>query len=152
MSRNLISCIAWFALAAVGPSVIAQTRNRVIEERNRTVDELVAETNRLKQVVAAQEHRIVELEKTVKTLQAMVVPSGIPAATPAWHIPPNWNLIRKGMSRAEVVEILGDPASEDSVIDSITLHYRTDSKSKAPMSGTVKLTDDRVVAVTPPSF
>jgi SmpA/OmlA family protein len=129
------------------------------QARDRRVDELVLETAQLRRTladhetrIASQEKRIAELERTVKLLQSIALPAGIPPKTPPWHLAPNWNQIRKGMSRREVVEILGPPTSEDTVIDVQNLYYRPDPQSTTTLSGTVSLTDDRVTAVAPPSF
>src|SRR5580658_7840017 len=81
------------------------------------VEELSKETAQLKRTIADQERRILELEKIVKGLQAASAPARIPPDTPPWQLAFNWNLIRKGMSEAQVVEILGQPARVQSVTD-----------------------------------
>jgi hypothetical protein len=50
-----------------------------------------------------------------------------------------------------VEEILGKPTSVDAVIDSQTLNYKGEMPGGGLM-GNVKLTDDRVTAVSPPDF
>jgi hypothetical protein len=52
------------------------------------------------------------------------------------------------MSRAQVVEILGEPKSTDAVMDRQTLLY----KDAADPIGNVVITDDRVSEVASPRF
>jgi hypothetical protein len=118
------------------------------------VDELTKETAQLKRTIADQGARIAELEKAVKALQAAAppLPSRIPSETPPWHRASNWSLIKAGMSEAQVVEILGPPTSVDTSIDTRILLYAPDSQSTSTLKGSVTLTDDRVIAMVPPSF
>jgi len=132
------------------------------------------EISQLKRKNADQEQRIAELEKAVKALQensartahiaetilkleaavknlkAIPPPGPIPAVAPAWNSASNWNLIKPGMSRAQVVEILGPPTSETSVIDTQTLYYG-DATASQP-AGSVTLTGDRLTTMVPPAF
>jgi hypothetical protein len=118
------------------------------------IDELRKEAAQLKITIADQERRIADLERIVKTLQVVAapVPTPIPTAIPPWHLAPNWILIKKGMSEAQVVEILGPPTSVDSTVDVRTLFYKPDSRATTTLNGTVTLTDDRVSALVPPAF
>ena len=77
------------------------------QARDNRIDELKKETAQLKALIAEQDRRIAELEKAVKALQAIAspVPAPIPAPTPPWHSPAKWNLLKQGMSEAQVVEI-----------------------------------------------
>lgn len=118
----------------------------------------------MKRLVAEQGHRIADLEKTVKALQATLaaVPQRFAAedqvkvAKPApgapWQIPFAWTRIKEGMSRAQVVEVLGQPASTDSVMDYQTLVYKGDTAGSGALTGSVRLTDDRVSQVNVPGF
>jgi hypothetical protein len=132
---------------ALPPTAMAQARDA-------RIDELKKETAQLKTMIADQERRIAELEKMVKALQAVAapVPAAIPAPTPPWQQASNWILIKKGMSEAQVVEILGPPTRVDSSIDVRTLLYQPDSRSTSTLNGSVTLTDDRVTASKPPAF
>jgi hypothetical protein len=56
------------------------------------------------------------------------------------------------MSRAQVEDILGKPTSVDAVIDYQTLNYKGETPAGNVLTGSVKLTDDRVTAVSPPDF
>jgi len=124
------------------------------QARDPQIDELKKETAQLKVMIADQERRIAELEKMVKALQAVAapVPAAIPSATPPWRRASNWILIKKGMSEAQVVEILGPPTSVDSSIDVRTLLYQPDSHFSSTLSVSVTLTDDRVTAAKPPAI
>jgi hypothetical protein len=147
MSRNPALCMIWIAYLALPPTAMAQARDAQI-------DELRKETAQLKTRIADQERRIAELERIVKALQAVAAPvqAAIPAPTPPWHLASNWILIKKGMSEAQVVEILGPPTRVDASIDVRTLLYQPDSRSTSTLNGSVTLTDDRVTAAKPPVF
>jgi len=69
-----------------------------------------------------------------------------------WQNPLAWAQIQEGMSRAQVEEILGKPTSVDAVIDYQTLYYKGDVPGAGVVTGIVKLTGDRVSAVSPPDF
>ena len=147
MSRNPALRIVWLLYLNLPLTAMAQARDPQI-------DELKKETAQLKTMVANQERRIVELEKMVKALQAVAAPApaAIPSPTPPWHQASNWTLIKKGMSEAQVVEILGPPTRVDSSIDVRTLLYQPDARSTSTLNGSVTLTDDRVTAAKPPVF
>jgi outer membrane protein assembly factor BamE (lipoprotein component of BamABCDE complex) len=124
------------------------------QTRDPRVDELTKEVTQLKSRIADQDARIAELEKAVKFLQstAAPMPAPIPSVTPDWHRPSNWTQVKKGMSEAQVVEILGPPTSVDSSIDKRILLYTPDASSTSTLKGSVTLIDDRVAAMTPPVF
>ena len=147
MPRNFSICIVWSLYLTLPLTAMAQARDPQIEE-------LKKETAQLKTVVADHEHRIAELEKTVRALQAVAtpLPTPLPAAVPAWRSASNWNQIKLGMSEAQVVQILGPPARAEASIDVRTLIYLPDSHSTSTLSGKVTLTDDRLTAAVPPSF
>ena len=147
MSLKRTLCVASLFCVTLAGIAAAQSRDP-------RVDELKKETAQLKSVLADQERRIAELEKIVKALQAGAnpAPTPIPSPTPPWHQASNWNQIKKGMSEAQVVEILGPPTRVDSSIDVRTLVYQPDSHSTTTLNGSVTLTDDRVTATKPPAF
>ena len=121
------------------------------------------EIDLLKRLIKEQDRRIGELEKTVKFLQAPVSANNdkptareiartmIKPAAP-WQDPLGWTRIREGLSRAQVEEILGKPTSVESVLDYQTLIYKGDVPGSGTVTGIIKLTDDRVSAITPPNF
>jgi hypothetical protein len=147
MSRNLANHMLWLLYLTLPLIARAQAPDP-------RVDALVTEMAQLKRTIADHEQRIAELEKTVKALQAVAapVPERIPTPTPPWQLASNWNLIKKGMSGAQVVEILGPPTLDETVTDMRTLYYTPDSRSTTALSGSVTLTDDRVTAMVPPAF
>jgi len=147
MPRNPAIPLIWLMFFAFPMTALAQARDP-------RVDALMTEMAQLKSTIADQEQRIGSLEKTVKALQSVAapVPQRIPAPTPPWQVASNWNLIKKGMSEAQVVEILGPPTMTEAVTDMRTLFYNPDPRSTATLSGSVTLTDDRVTATVPPAF
>lgn len=127
--------------------------------RDRRLENALTDIATLKRTVREQDRRIAELEKALRTLQqaegvavfegkVQVAPK--PLAAP-WHNPLAWARVQPDMSRAQVEEILGKPTSVDAVIDYQTLHYKGDFGGGV-LAGSVKITDDRVTAVSPPDF
>ena len=145
--RGAAAIAVWLAYLALPSIAMAQSDDS-------GVDELRKETAQLRRSVADQERRIAELEKTVKALAAISapVPQRIPPTTPPWRLAANWALIRKGMSEAQVVEILGPPARVQSVTDERKLYYQPDARTGSSPHGTITLIDDRVTASEPPPF
>jgi uncharacterized coiled-coil protein SlyX len=93
---------------------------------------------------------ILKLEAAVRDLKAIPAPEPIPPPTPPWHSASNWSVLLQGMSRALVVEILGPPTRETSVMDTQTLYY-SDSVA-AKLTGSVTLEGDRLTKMVPPTF
>lgn len=127
--------------------------------RDRRLDEALTDISLLKRLVKEQDRRIADLEKALHTLQpaapaaaAEVKPKVVPTPAARWQNPLAWAQIQEGMSRAQVEEILGKPTSVDAVIDYQTLHYKGDPPGNGVLTGSVRLTDDRVSAVSPPDF
>ena len=141
------SIIGILGLLACSSLASAQTQDS-------RLDQLEEETARLKATVAEQGRRITELENTIKTLHAILipVPKPIPAPTPAWQEPSGWTLLRPGMSEAQVVQILGQPTGVEAETDVRVLLYETGSSAVKTFKGTVTLIDDRVSAAQPPKF
>ncbi len=138
----------------------AQTQPQSTESR---LDDALTDIALLKRVVREQDRRIADLEKVLHTLQTagaaerpaageekVKVPPK-PIASP-WHNPQTWARVEEGMSRAQVEDILGTPTSVDAVIDYQTLNYKGETRAGSVLTGSVKLTDDRVTAVSPPDF
>jgi hypothetical protein len=132
------------------------------QTRDRRLDEALTDITLLKRLVREQDRRIADLEKALRTLQPVapaaavelgVRPRVVPKPVGArWQNPLAWAQIQEGMSRAQVEEILGKPTSVDAVIDYQTLNYKGDVAVGGVLTGSVKLTDDRVSAVSPPEF
>jgi hypothetical protein len=130
------------------------------QSRDRRLEEALSDISLLKRLVKEQDRRIADLEKTLHSLQpgapaaaVEVRPRVVPKTSGArWQDPLAWMQIREGMSRAQVEEILGKPTSVDAVIDYQTLNYKGDTPGGGVLTGSVKLTDDRVSAVSLPTF
>src|ERR1700730_3360613 len=88
------------------------------------LDDAVKEIAQLKRMAADQERRIASLENTVRSQQRAILASARPVPTVPWRTVEGWAAVKIGMSRAQVVEILGEPKSTDSVIDRQTLFYK----------------------------
>lgn len=69
-----------------------------------------------------------------------------------WHSPEAWDRVARGMTAAQVAEILGPPTQVESIDAYKTLFYRGSVAGKGSYSGLVNLRDDRVVAVKKPAF
>lgn len=147
-SKILFAYIVITASSIATPTLVAQSR----ELRNRQFDELTQDIAQLKKTIAEQDRRIAQLEKDVRALQISAVPGPIPPLVPAWHSASNWNLIKVGMSRAQIVEILGPPTREGNVMDVQTLYYNPGASSTSTLSGTITLVGDRLTEMTPPAF
>jgi len=138
---------------AFGQSTPAQTRDRRLEEA-------LTDISLLKRIVREQDRRIADLEKALRNLPPAAPPAAVevrPKVVPKpdtsrWQNPLAWAQIQEGMSRAQVEEILGKPTSVDAVIDYQTLYYKGDVPGAGVVTGIVKLTGDRVSAVSPPDF
>jgi len=114
------------------------------------LDDAVKEIAQLKRMMADQDRRLASLENTVRLQQRAILAAARPPAAPviSWRTVEGWAAVKVGMSRAQVVEILGEPKSTDIVIDRQTLNYK---EGTTPI-GQVVITDDRVSEVTSPRF
>ena len=113
------------------------------------LDDAVKEIALLKRMAADQDQRIASLERLVRSQQSAILAAARrPVPTISWRTLEGWAAVKIGMPRAQVVEILGEPNSTDSVIDRQTLFY----KEAATPVGRVVLTDDRVSEVASPRF
>lgn len=110
-------------------------------------DDSAREIALLKRTVADQERRITTLERTVRSMQSTVLTAARPVR-PSWRNAEGWAAVKLGMSRDQVVEILGEPKSTDIVIDRQTMFY----KDAAEPVGNVVIVDDRVAEVSSPRF
>lgn len=112
------------------------------------LDDAVKEIAQLKRIAADQDRRIANLERTVRSQQSALLAATRPAPAISWRTLEGWAAVKVGMSRAQVVEILGEPNSTDVVIDRQTLFY----KSGTSPIGHVVITDDRVSEVASARF
>ena len=167
MAQIRSGCVMWLFCGLLIPPASAQTREHRLSD-------LTPEVSQLKSKVAEQEERIAQLEKAVKALQesgartaniseailklegavrdlkAIPQPAPIPLVVPAWQSAANWNLVKPGMSRTQVVEILGPPTKESAVMDTQTLYYGDTAASR--LAGSITLVGDRLTAMMPPAF
>jgi hypothetical protein len=156
----------WLIGSILIPPATAQTKDSQLS--------LTLEVSQLKRKIADQEERIAQLEKAMKTMQengaksgniadailkleaavrdlkAIPAPGPIPALTPPWYSASNWNLVMQGMSRAQVVEILGPPTRETSVVDTQTFYYS--ASGAAGLTGSITFVGDRLTTMVPPAF
>ena len=105
-------------------------------------DDSAREIAVLKRTVADQERRLATLERTVRSMQSTVLTAARPVR-PSWRNAEGWAAVKLGMSRDQVVEILGEPKSTDMVIDRQTMFY----KDAADPVGNVVIVDDRVAEI-----
>jgi len=112
------------------------------------LDDALKEIALLKRMAAEQDRRITSLERTVRSQQRAILAAARPVSTIPWRSIEGWAAVKIGMSRAQVVEILGEPKSTEAVIDRQTLLY----KDATTLIGQVVITDDRVSEVTCPRF
>ncbi len=117
-------------------STVQQLRIR-IDEQNRRIERLEAELN---------SRTSAQLIKPTPGERDNYAPQAAAGKQP-WHAPEAWARVTKGMTQAEVTEILGPPTAAESMNTYTTLFYRSGS-----LNGLVNLRDDRVVAVNKPSF
>lgn len=113
------------------------------------LDDAVKEIALLKRMAAEQDRRIASLESAVRSQQRAILGAARPVPVISWRTLEGWAAVKVGMSRAQVVEILGEPKSTDVVIDRQTLYYK--DAAAAPI-GQVVVTDDRVSEVVSPKF
>ena len=113
------------------------------------LEDAVKEIALLKRMAADQDQRIASLERLVRSQQSAILAAARrPVPTISWRTLEGWAAVKIGMSRTQVVEILGEPNSTDSVIDRQTLFY----KEAATPIGRVVITDDRVSEIASPRF
>lgn len=137
---------ATFVLVGLVPvtNVRAQSATDSAGQRLEAAEEEIAV---LKKRVSQQERSLSDLEKTVRALQAAVRSNGRAVPT-NWRNRDGWILLKLGMSRADVVDILGEPRATDAVMDRQTLRY---GDADAPF-GAVVLIDDRVSEISSDRF
>jgi hypothetical protein len=123
-----------------------QTPDARLDDAFKRLDDAVKEITLLKRMAADQDRRIAGLERTVRAQRSAILAAARPV--PPWKTLEGWAAVKVGMSRAQVVEILGEPQSTDAVIDRQTLFYK---EATAPV-GHVVITDDRVSEVTSNRF
>ena len=117
-------------------STVQQLRIR-IDEQSRRIERLEAELSSRKGV---------PLIKSPSGQREEYAPQAATGKQP-WHSPESWARVTKGMTQAQVTEILGSATAVESLDTFTTLFYRSGS-----LNGLVNLREDRVVAVSKPTF
>ena len=78
------------------------------------------------------------------------------SSSPPWHNPDAWKRVKSGMSKSQVVSILGSPTSSKSIgsgVDAMMkLYYRGEVPGSGFVSGNVSIHDDRVYGIDAPVF
>ncbi len=132
----------------------------VFAQESERVRQLQQDVDVLNSTVREQNRRIEALERVLSE-RVPAISSTITNATPTqeissarqpWHDGKSWGLVKKGMSEAQVISILGPPTSVDAVGGFKTLFYRGEVSGSGSVSGNIKLQDDRVWQVNTPVF
>ena len=118
-------------------STVQQLRIR-IDEQSRRIERLEAELN---------DRRGVPMIKPPPTSKREEHAPQTATGKQPWHLPEAWARVMKGMTRAQVTEILGSPTAVESLDTFTTLFYRS-----GPLNGLVNLREDLVVAINRPAF
>ena len=134
----LVCAGRWGQLPAQPPKAVAASDTRL--------DAAEKEIAALKLRASEQDQRVRDLERTVRQLQAAIRDVAHPVPT-SWRTSDGWNALKIGMSRAQVVDILGEPKTSGAVMDRQTLSY-----ADANPVGTVVLVDDRVSEISSERF
>jgi SmpA / OmlA family len=137
-----------FVYLGASYGLLGETPDPRLDDAVKRLDDAVKEIALLKRTAADQDRRIAGLERTVRAQQSAILAATRPIPTIPWKTLEGWAAVKVGMSRAQVVEILGEPQSTESVIDRQTLFYK---EATAPV-GHVVITDDRVSEVTSNRF
>jgi TolA-binding protein len=140
------------------------SRALIIADDAARISRLESDLQQLRARVDEQERRIERLENELgrRSNQPPIArppvreEGGVAAAAATgpqpWHSPAAWDRVAKGMTQAQVAEILGPPTQVESVDAYKTLFYRGSVAGKGSLSGLVNLRDDQVVAVKKPAF
>ncbi len=144
--------------AILGASIVGSYAGPALADDASRISTLESTIQQLRARIDEQNRRIERLEAALssRTGAPLIEPTpGKPdshapqAATgkQPWHAPESWARVAKGMTQAQVSEILGTPTAIESMDAFTTLFYRA-----GPLNGLVNLRDDRVVAVNAPAF
>ena len=119
-----------------------------------SVAALTREVDALKEIVQQQSRRIEALERTLATLTGQsTTPSASsrPRQTPGgFKNPSNWDQLKNGMSRQQVIAILGRPTSQSEF--GLRLLYEGDIPGSGFVSGYVAVIDNRMIGYGKPVF
>jgi len=115
--------------------------------------ELERQIVELRHLIELQNERIGRLEALVEAAPISQRKQVFSAKFP-WHKSSSWDKIKAGMSRSQVLSILGKPIeTKTDVISYVTLYYRGEIGGSGFVSGNVVLNaDDRVIFINHPVF
>lgn len=141
-------------------AVVLSASTPVFAQESEHLRQLQQEVDMLKRMVLEQSRRIEVLERELQGNPSAIFPSAanstatqrMLSAEQPWHDGSTWDRVRKGMSEAQVISILGRPTSVESVGGFKTLFYRGEVSGSGSVSGNIKLQDDRVWQVNTPVF
>lgn len=141
-------------------AVLVATTTPVFAQESEQGRQLRKEVDVLKGIVLEQNRRIEALERELGGGTSVISPTitnetptkKISSVRPSWHDGNSWGGVKKGMSEAQVISILGPPTSVETVGGFKTLFYRGEVSGSGSVSGNTKLQDDRVWQVNTPVF
>ena len=122
-------------------SEIQRLRNQ-LDEQNRRIERLEA--------ALAQRGAVVPGRPSDRRLDATAASPKTTGPQP-WHSLENWERVTKGMTQEEVVKVLGEPTTVQSVDNYKTLFYGGVTRDGRTLNGLVNMRDERVVAVKNPT-
>ena len=122
-------------------SEIQRLRNQ-LDEQNRRIEWLEA--------ALAQRGAAVPGRPSDRRLDATAASPKATGPQP-WHSLENWDRVTKGMTQEEVVKVLGEPTTVQSVDNYKTLFYSGVTRDGRTLNGLVNMRDERVVAVKNPT-
>ena len=122
-------------------SEIQRLRNQ-LDEQNRRIERLEA--------ALAQRGAVVPGRTSDRRLDATAASPKATGPQP-WHALENWQRVTKGMTQEEVVKVLGEPTTVQSVDNYKTLFYSGVTRDGRTLNGLVNMRDERVVAVKNPT-
>ena len=164
MTHRIVRALA--TVVTVSWLTVGLSPKPVLADDSSRISQLELEIQRLRTRVDEQQRRILRLEEELNRRAGPGIPAlpkpgrdpgGEGDATAAtkplpWHTPKSWARVAKGMTEAEVKEILGTPTSAEAVGTFKTMFYRGPVAGAGSLSGIINLRDGRVVAVNAPDF
>lgn len=117
--------------------------------------QLEIQIQELRRQLQAQSRRIDQLERAARADRGLTVYTERevepPPQSPAWLVAANWKRVSPGMSRSEVIEILGEPTAErPGEAGATLLLYAREIEEGVFLAGNVELREGKVGAVNEP--
>lgn len=134
-----------FLLMLIQPAVFAA--DATTQQLSKTVADL-------KRLLEEQGDRIDELERRLSTsapISKSVQDKGTQQEG-TWRSGSAWDRLKSGMSESQVVSVLGQPTSSETLGSFRTLYYRGEVEGSGFVSGNVKFSDDRMFLANIPVF